>query len=66
MKLSERMRQNPIYDCLFDKYEGFHVSEEEIVEVEQLEEENETLRKKSDSADRLMKAISDALRKEAP
>ena len=39
MKLSERMRQNPIYDCIFDKYEGFHVSEEEIVEVEQLEAE---------------------------
>ena len=40
MKLSERMRKNPIYDCLFDKYEGFHVSEEEVVEVEQLEAEN--------------------------
>ena len=37
MKLSERMRKNPIYDCLFDKYEGFHVSEEEIQEVAQLE-----------------------------
>ena len=39
MKLSERMRKNPIYDCLFDKYEGFEVSEEEITEVTQLEEE---------------------------
>ena len=54
MKLSERMRKTPIYDIALDKHVGFEVSEEELVEVAQLEE-------KSASADRLMKAISDAL-----
>ena len=43
MKLSERMRKTPIYDIALDKHVGFEVSEEELVEVAQLEERLEEI-----------------------
>ncbi len=41
MKLSERMKSVPIYDVIFDRFENYEVTEEQIDEVTQLEAENE-------------------------
>ena len=61
MKISERLKE-VLYESRFAFVENrMAFFDEAIGEVALLEEENEVLRKKSESADRLMEAISKTL-----